>query len=78
MAEADEAHALRLRQAREVGDRNADQAKDGVDVVQFQRIDDEMEPVRVLLRVFRLRYLRCNLKHICHDVSLSAGCCCLV
>ena len=52
VAERDDAHALGLRQAREVGDRNAGQAEDRVDVVQLQRLDDEVEAVD---RVFGVR-----------------------
>ena len=45
VAERDHAHALGLRHAREVGDRNAGQAEDRVDAVQLQRVDDEVEAV---------------------------------
>jgi hypothetical protein len=34
-----------LRHAAEVGDRNAGHAEDRVDVVELERIDDEMEAV---------------------------------
>ena len=45
VAERDHAHALGLRHAREVGDRNAGQAEDRVDAVQLQRVDDEVKAV---------------------------------
>jgi hypothetical protein len=41
----DEAHALGLRQARQIGDGNPDQAEDGVDVIELEGIDDEVEAV---------------------------------
>ena len=52
VAERDHAHALGLRHAREVGDRDAGQAEDRVDAVQLQRVDDEVEAVD---RLFGLR-----------------------
>ena len=45
MAERDHPHALGLRHARQVGDRDAGQAEDGVDAVELQRIDDQVEAV---------------------------------
>ena len=45
VAERDHPHAFGLRHAREVGDRDAGQAEDRVDVVELQRIDDEVEAV---------------------------------
>ena len=45
MPEADEAHPLGLSQASQVRDGNAHQPKDGVDIVEFQGVDDEMKPV---------------------------------
>ena len=40
-----------LRQAAEVGDRNAGHAVDRVDAVELQRVDDEMEAVGQVLRL---------------------------
>ena len=51
VAERDHAHALGLRHAREVGDRDAGQAEDRVDAVQLQRLDDQVEAVDRLLRL---------------------------
>ena len=45
VAEGDDPHALGLRLAREVGDGNARQPEDGVDAVELQGVDDEMETV---------------------------------
>jgi hypothetical protein len=45
MAERNHAHARGLRLAGEVGDRNAGQAEDRVDAVEFQGIDDQMKAV---------------------------------
>ena len=39
------ANACGLRHAAEIGDRNAGHAVDGVDAVELERIDDEMEAV---------------------------------
>jgi hypothetical protein len=53
VAEGDDLHALGLRHAQEVRDRDAGQGEDRVDVVQLQRIDDEVEAVG------RFAILRC-------------------
>ena len=45
MTEADEAHPFRLGQAGQIRDRNANQTKDGVNVVVFQGIDYKVKPV---------------------------------
>ncbi len=45
VAERQHAKAIGLRAAREVGDRNARQAVDRVDVVELERFDDELEAV---------------------------------
>jgi hypothetical protein len=45
VAEGDDLHALALRLAQEVGDRDAGQGEDRVDVVELQRVDDEVEAV---------------------------------
>jgi hypothetical protein len=51
VTKSDKAHSFGLREAREVGDRNADQTKNRVDIVCFECIDDEVETVRRLLCV---------------------------
>src|SRR6185295_18735845 len=43
--ESDEADALRLSQPREVGDRDAGNTEDGVQAVQLQGVDHQVEPV---------------------------------
>ncbi len=45
MTEADEAYPFGLREASKIGDGDADQAEDGVDVVVLQGIDDKMKPI---------------------------------
>jgi hypothetical protein len=45
VAEGDHLHAVGLRDAQEVGDRDAGQGEDRVDVVQLQRVDDEVEAI---------------------------------
>ena len=45
MAEGDHAHARGLRLAAQIGDRNAGHAVDGLDAVEFQRVDDEVKPI---------------------------------
>ena len=42
--EPDVAQARRLREARQVGDRDADHSVDGVNVVELECIDDQMVP----------------------------------
>jgi hypothetical protein len=49
VAEREHAHALGLRAAGQVGDRDAGQAVDRVDAVQLERIDDQLEAVDRLL-----------------------------
>jgi hypothetical protein len=49
MAERDDAHAFGLRDASEIGDRDAGHIVDRADAVQFQRIDDKVKAVRQLL-----------------------------
>jgi hypothetical protein len=51
MAERQHPHALGLRAARQVGDRDAGQAVDRVDAVQLERIDDQLEAVGTDLRI---------------------------
>jgi hypothetical protein len=53
MAEREHADARGLRHAAEIGDRNARHAVDRVDVVELQRIDDEVKAVRQILLGFR-------------------------
>ena len=48
VAERQNADALGLRHAAEIGDRNAGHAVDRVEAVELQRIDDEVKPVRQL------------------------------
>jgi hypothetical protein len=45
VAEADEAQAFGLAHAGQVRDGNADQAVNGVDIVCFQRIDEQVKAV---------------------------------
>ena len=45
VAERDHAHAVGLRQAAQVGDRDAGHVVDRLDAVQLQRVDDQVEPV---------------------------------
>ena len=45
VAERDHPHARRLREAAEVGDRDAGHAVDGADAVELERVDDEVEAV---------------------------------
>ncbi len=45
MTERNDAYAFRLRLAREVGDRNAGQAINGVEPVEFQGIDDQVKTI---------------------------------
>jgi hypothetical protein len=45
VAEGDHADAFGLRHAREVGDRDAGQRKDRIDVVELQRIDQKVKPI---------------------------------
>ncbi len=51
VAERDDAKALGLHLSRQVGDRNAGQPEHGVDAVQLQRLDDELEAVDRLFGV---------------------------
>ncbi|SPC23583.1 hypothetical protein CO2235_MP70243 [Cupriavidus oxalaticus] len=53
VAEADDAHAVCLRQPSQVGDRNAGQAVDVFDAVQLQRVDDQMKTIGLCLMLFR-------------------------
>ena len=53
VTERDDADALGLRHAAEIGDRNARHAVDGVDAVELQRVDDEMKAVCQFLLVSR-------------------------
>jgi hypothetical protein len=73
MTKADEAHAFGLRKSRQIGNRNADQPKDGIEVVQLQGVDDQMETVGGR-RCFLLRCLGCSgglrvVQYFCHNVS---------
>ena len=45
MAEADVADALVLREAQQVGDRDAGDAKDRIDAVQLERLHHEVKAV---------------------------------
>jgi len=45
MAKRDNSYAFGLRHAREIGNGNAGDTKDGVDAVELQGIDDEMKAV---------------------------------
>ena len=45
VADRDDAQAFGLHLSRQVGDRNAGQSEHGVDAVQLQRLDDELEAV---------------------------------
>src|SRR5262249_28478858 len=78
MAKADETHPFGLRETRQVRDGDADQTKDGVDVIQFQRIDDEVKTVRQFLLDVCFGFLWPDLKYICHDVSSSSTGDCVV
>ncbi|SPC14616.1 hypothetical protein CT19431_MP100198 [Cupriavidus taiwanensis] len=53
VAEADDTHAVGLRQTGQIGDRNAGQAVDVFDAVQLQRVDDQMKPIGLCLMGFR-------------------------
>src|SRR5262249_7302803 len=50
VTERDHAQPALLHAAREVGDRDSGQSEDGVDAVQFERIDNELEAVRFGIR----------------------------
>ena len=63
VAEGDDAHAGGLRHARQVGDRDTRQAEDGVDAVELECVNHQMEAVS-------LRGLRR------HCICLTRGCCC--
>ncbi len=52
--ERQHANACSLRHASEIGDRNARHAIDGVEPIQLQRVDDEIEAVRQFLIGIRL------------------------
>ena len=47
VAERNHPHTLRLRHARQIGDRDARQAKDGVNAIELERINNQMETVDV-------------------------------
>ena len=49
VAEREHADALRLRHAAEIRDRDAGHAVDGGEVVELERIDDEMKAIRQIL-----------------------------
>ena len=49
VAKCDHAHALSLRHAGQIRDRNAGQPINCIDPVKFQRIDDQMKPVSCFL-----------------------------
>lgn len=66
MAKADETHAFGLSESREVGDGNPDEAEDRIDVVQLQRVDDEMETVGQLRRLNFGGFLCSCLEYVCH------------
>jgi hypothetical protein len=51
VAEGDDAHAGGLREAAEIGDRDAGHAVDVGDAVELQRVDDEVEAVGLLALV---------------------------
>jgi hypothetical protein len=46
MPKTDEANAFGLGKAGEIGDRNADESENGIDVIVFQRIDNQMKAIR--------------------------------
>ncbi len=73
MAKADEAHPFGLREAREVGDGNTHQAENRVEVVQFQRVDDQMKSIGHRRSCPLLLRLLCSGLQVapsfCHDVS---------
>jgi len=54
VAERDHAHAFGLREAGEVGDGDAGKAEDRVDVVELERVDDEVEAIGQRGRLGRL------------------------
>ena len=70
MPEREDADTLGLGETAEVRDRDAGHAVDGVDIVELQRVDDEMETVRQsgFRRLFGCgslydRFLRCTKIH---------------
>jgi hypothetical protein len=69
MTKTDETHPFSLCKPREVGDRNPDQSKDRGDVVQFQRVDDEMKPVGRLGRLLCRSLFYCLPVGFCHGAA---------
>ena len=60
VAEREHADAFGLRHPAEIGDRNARHAVDRLDVVELERIDDEMKAVREFLLGRRRLWRRCS------------------
>src|SRR5262249_54557582 len=54
MAEADVADARCLRETSQIGDRDSDDPVDGVDVVELERVDNQMDPIGERTRLLRL------------------------
>ncbi|MCY1225461.1 hypothetical protein D9M68_620890 [compost metagenome] len=69
VTEADDAHAVGLRQTREIGDRNAGQAVDVFDAVQLERVDDQMKTIGLCLMFFRGVTLQ-FVSNFCHGCFL--------
>ncbi|MGF6931108.1 hypothetical protein OKW41_000247 [Paraburkholderia sp. UCT70] len=76
MTKADETHSFGLCQSRQVGNGDVDQSKNDIDVVQFQRIDDEMESVGRFGRLLFQCAVCCELVGFCHDMSPGGGALC--
>ena len=68
VTKADDAQAFGLRHSGQVGDGNAHQAEDGVDVVGLQRVDHQMESVRHR-RDFERHLFYC--KVVWHGITLG-------
>src|SRR5207248_11370144 len=63
-------NALGLCQAQQIGDRDAGDAEDRVEAVQFQRIDDKVKAVRQFRRIIRCSF-RCA--HVIRPLPGWAG-----
>ena len=74
MAEADVPDPGRLCEARQIGDRNADDAVDGLHVVGLQRVDDHVDPVGHGGWIVGALCLRVVDESVGHDQDFLSGC----
>ena len=69
VAEGDHPHPCGLRHTRQVGNRDSRQTKDGVDAVELERVNDQMDAVGLRgLRQNRLGFARGRCCHGCSSV----------